>query len=208
MKKLVLPLLLAVACNSPASLPTVARTPAPAAKAEPAARSYRLKAIDRWTREDHGGFERFVDPDGAVRLSVVETNEPDLAKAIASAWALASPKMALPERQRAQLAPNERFQKQLVINYDDDARENQAQAIAMQHAFRADRSYVFLIEGPVKAASKRAAELGRIISSLEVDGAKALELDAKKALPLDDARRALWLDFVERARTLAGVPGA
>ncbi len=209
MKRLVFSAVLAAACNPP-SHPEPPRPPAPSASAPAPAPShtYHLKPIDRWKHEDAGGLERFTDPDGAVTVTAVESSEPDLAKAIAAAWALASPKMALPERQRASPPANERFQKQLVVSYDDDAHEHVAQAIAMQHAFRAERVYVFLIEGPAKAVNKRAAEIGRIMTSLEVDDAKALELDAAKAKPLDEARRAAWFDFVERERAMAGVPGA
>src|SRR5207302_500420 len=94
------------------------------------------------------------------------------------------------------------------IHYDDDAQENVADAIVMQHAAKPERVYVLLITGPTKALAKRAAELGRIVTSLEVDDAKPIELDAAKAQPLDEARRAAFFAFVEEARGITGVPGA
>lgn len=177
------------------------------ASPEAPARTYTLKNIERWTRTQATGYETFTDPDGEIRVHVLETSEGDLGKAIESAIARVGRKPGLIERRRASGAPDERFQEILVVTLTNDGDEHVTQAIAYKHATDASRVYVFVVDGPTKSVSKRGAEVQRIMSSLEVEGAERLVVDVENRKPFDQARQTALLAFIEQARERSGVPG-
>lgn len=207
--RLAIPVLLAACSNAPpAAPPPAGSSPAPTPKAAaPAKKSYSLKLPERWTRADGAGFETIRGPEGRVSVHIVETTGDDLSAAITGGWKLASPGMQLTERTRASGAPNERFSEELVVTYTDDANEQMAQGVALRHAHDRARVYVLLIEGPMKTVQKRGAELHRILSSIEVEGAAKLAVSASDVKPFDEARRKAFFAFVDEARNVAGVPG-
>jgi CubicO group peptidase (beta-lactamase class C family) len=204
-----LPWILAVctACataHPPAPQPRVRPEPAPTTEA--AARGYRVTLPARWTRIQGRGFETFLDPDRVVRVHLLESSEPDLVRAIALAWKTAAPGMALRQRGRIQGVPPDLFQEQLVVTYMDDSEDHLAQAVALKLARDERKVYIFLLEGPTKALEKRAAELTRIVTSLEVDGGKTLALKPQDRQPFDAATREVFFGFVDEMRVLANVP--
>lgn len=206
------PLLLAAVTAGCSAAPAPVDTPAPAPPTTPAppptsaAVTYRLETPERWQRIEGDGFETFVDPDGTVKLHVMETSEGDLAKAIEAAFAKTGASEGLVERQRAGGAPDPRFREQLAITLTDASDERFAQGIAMAHG-EGGRTYVFVLAGPTKDVRKRGAELSRIVSSLEVEGAARIAVKAADRKPFDETRREALYAFVEKARARVGVPG-
>ena len=199
------------ASGPPSGSTTPDETPAAPPTAAPKAaqaRSYSLEMPERWKRVEADGHELITGPEGLVTLKIIEAPGGELGAAVDRAWAKASPAMKLKERSRNEGSPNDRFEKQLVVTYTDDKNDHVAQAIALLHK-DGKRVYVLLIEGPLKEAQKRGAELNRIIGSIEVTGAKRVEVTAADAKPLDDGRREELFGFVEgiRKREFTPSPG-
>ncbi|HVH41782.1 MAG TPA: serine hydrolase domain-containing protein [Labilithrix sp.] len=146
-----------------------------------------------------------VAPEGGVTLTLAEIEEADADKAIARAWKAKSPSFALPERRRTTPPARDGWEAVTQIEYETPAAEHRV-VVALARKL-GSRQHVALVEGTEASIDRRGAQLMTAVTSYKPKGLDEETLAGRSARKLDDARLSELLDFAERARQTARIPG-
>ncbi len=158
-----------------------------------------------WRKRADGPQMVIEGPDPKLHVVIVASTEPDLSKAIASAWTKVEPAFTKAPKDVIK-PPSARppFEASIVAKYRLEADQVLHQATA--HRYKR-LSYVLLVRGPMGEVKKRAAQLREVLGSVRPKGSQPPKVTAKDAkTPTADELRAL-ATFIEQARTTFEVPG-
>lgn len=145
------------------------------------------------------------DPDRSLTVMFVEVQAPGGRQAAAAAWKRAKPDFARRVRRTTEPLPDP-WDEIVRVEYESTAAEAW---FAVANARRAGSTwYVTLIDGPLRAYDRRAAQINTAFGSFRVPGVRGESWRGRTARPLDAALAARLDAFVEQSRTRAGVPGA
>jgi CubicO group peptidase (beta-lactamase class C family) len=162
-----------------------------------------LKAPKGWWLTNDGDVILLEDPERALKTWLVETPEPDAARAIASAWERVAPRFRF-TGEADMPPPTGGWDAVTTVSYDAGG-ERIVEAIARRHGAI---TYVSLVDGARGAVSRRAAQLEQLRAGLRPAGLRE-ESFAGRTPRRIDAGQARELDaFVQDALSRLGVPGA
>lgn len=146
---------------------------------------------------------RVLDPEGALAVGMYELEGSDLDSALAVAWSMLDTTAAPTAEQVIEPPASDGWDALRIVNYQRDAQDRFAQAVARR---KGDRVWVSLLRGPSGAVDKRAAQVRSFFGSLKVPGVG--ELDLSSATPVSISGRLAELDaYVEELMALSGTPG-
>jgi CubicO group peptidase (beta-lactamase class C family) len=155
----------------------------------------------RWNVERHADRITFIDPDRAVRVTIVANAGADAASAIAAAWQLAEPGFVLAAGDPEELPESDAWDALVAIGYKPPAAQHRTAYAHWREL--GTRRFVILVDGDTAAVDRRDAEIDVLEGSLRVPGMTEPTLGARR--PLDTHQ----LDaFVDRASVELEVPGA
>lgn len=144
-------------------------------------------------------------PEGDLRVAFVVSKEADADAAVAKAWAAVFPGKAR-KLERVFARPEwNGFSEKRVYEYETSPNEKvEVYAIALRGP---DGWTAHLVEGSESTHQRRGAAVGELNTSITAKGYQKESFGGKKPLPLDDARKAKMVAFVEEAQRLLQVPG-
>lgn len=146
---------------------------------------------------------RLLDPEGALAVGMYELEASELDGAVVRAWSMLDGTAAPAIEQVIDPPARDGWDAIRVLNYQRDAQERFAQAVARK---KGGLVWVSLLRGPSGEVDKRAAQVRSFFGSLKVPGVGDLDLSAATPTPLGE--RAAELDaFVEELMKLSRTPG-
>jgi CubicO group peptidase (beta-lactamase class C family) len=146
------------------------------------------------------------EPEKELSAAFAEIVAPTVEGAIAEAWKRWKPEFSRQVRQTTKPPATQGWDEIAQIAYETTADERRVVVGAARR--KGETYYVTLVDGALSAAERRGAQLNIALGSLKVAGRAEENLSGRKAKPLDPALAEQFLAFAEKARTLAGVPGA
>ncbi|HEY8924685.1 MAG TPA: serine hydrolase domain-containing protein [Polyangia bacterium] len=166
-----------------------------------------LLVLRGWWLRRHDGVVTLTSPERSLQVSMVESHEPDLDRAVDLAWRRVSPSFALPlARPPRREPPSGGWEAISTRKYRPPAAEHR---IALADARRfGGASYVTLIDGDAAVYARRGAELLTMVESWHPRGMQEESFAGRTPRPLDPARAARLDAFIEQARLRLEVPGA
>jgi len=165
-----------------------------------------LLAPKGWWLTEGGGALVLEDPERDLRATLVETAEPDPARAIAAAWRRIAPGFALDVKRSEQPPPDDGWDAVTHLTYRTRASEGRVvEALARRHGAT---SYVALVEGALAAYARREAQLETALWTLHPKGMRAESFAGQTPRALDAARARELDAFIDDARARLRVPGA
>ncbi|MBI2378858.1 MAG: beta-lactamase family protein [Deltaproteobacteria bacterium] len=149
-----------------------------------------------------GNIVRLEAPDRSVRTHLLELEDKDLERAIATAWRTIE---AAPGKAESVVTPPGRdgWDAVRVETYALDASGNLAQAIARSAS---GRSWVALLAGRPADFDRRAAQLREFLGSLEVPGLEKVDLSTATPKPITPELSKLE-QFIEETLEVTRTPG-
>lgn len=158
-----------------------------------------------WHVTEMGEYLLLQEPEKEMRLVLVESAEPDLQKAIDSAWKLVDPRFARKLEQSVKPPPRDGWDEIQQNEYEMLASDNRGVvAIARR---REKRVYVTLIDGAAAALDRRASDMMVVLQSFKAPGMEEVSWKEKAALPLEGERLKALDAFIEESRQKLDVPG-
>jgi CubicO group peptidase (beta-lactamase class C family) len=143
------------------------------------------------------------DPEGSVKVYVVELTGEDGAAAVKQAWAAVDPAFDARLERSSRPPGSERFDEVYVETYVRGERDQVAQAVARR---KGQRTWVSLVRGTPPSLDRRAAQLRAFLNSLEAPGVSEADLSGRTPRPIAESRDQL-LSFVRQALEATGTPG-
>jgi CubicO group peptidase (beta-lactamase class C family) len=144
-------------------------------------------------------------PEADTHIVIVDSQGPDAATAVASAWAAYKPGFNRPLRLQTQNPAREGWEEDRVFQYETSPNER---AVVLAAALRVGASWtVALLDGSRQTFEKRGAPIGVILESLRPKSYRRESFAGRKAHPLDAVRIGEIRSFVENSMHELGIPG-
>jgi CubicO group peptidase (beta-lactamase class C family) len=146
------------------------------------------------------------DPDRALKVTFLETPEPDALKAIDASWQKVEPGFALKRLHDPNSPPPIRGWESITsTDYDTKTAEHRG-VFATARRYNGT-TYVVLTDGEVGALSRRGAQQDVAVWTFKPTGMHEESFAGKTPRPIDDARAKELDAFIEQARARFNVPG-
>jgi CubicO group peptidase (beta-lactamase class C family) len=158
-----------------------------------------------WTVEVRSDLVVLTGPEGDLTAAYVEVEAVDRAAAITAAWSRWKPDFELSPAAEQDFPPREGWDAIGQVVYVTPSAE-QRLVVAVGRR-KGETWYVLMADGKQAAFSRRGAQLGTAVESLEAPGVEKESFVGKTAHPLDAARLAELEKFIEEGRVAAKVPG-
>ncbi len=153
-----------------------------------------------WVTQD-GATITLEDPDRALKMTLIETPEPDAMSAIAAAWQRIQPGFSRAPKGEADTPPPTRGW-DAVTRVDYAAEQREVSALARRFG---STTYVALVDGETAAVVRRRAQLDTALGTLTPPGMREESLASARPRAIDAAE----LDaFIAHALARLEVPGA
>jgi CubicO group peptidase (beta-lactamase class C family) len=153
--------------------------------------------------ERRGNIVELLEPDHAVRVSLVEVETNSCERAVQAAWATAAGGEGWKRDQVVTPPPAKGFDEIRFESYVPTADGRVAHASARR---KGHRVWVALVRGPAPALDKRAAQISTFLSGLKAPGVAEIDLSQRPWKPIAQSRGQL-ADFVREALKTTGTPG-
>ncbi|HZJ68316.1 MAG TPA: serine hydrolase domain-containing protein [Kofleriaceae bacterium] len=165
-----------------------------------------LLAPKGWWLTHDGEVLLLEDPDRTLKVWLLETREPDAARAIAAAWQRVAPGFHLAAVGTPDTPPpTGGWDAIMDLSYDTGSGERLVRASARRYR---ELTHVTLLDGDRAAMSRRGAQLAHMLDSLHPEGMRDESFAGHTPQPID-VRRARELDaFIQDALSRLEVPGA
>ena len=196
-------------------LPTAAIEAAPIHQAAPApltadtprttVAGHAFIAPTGWTVSVRGNVTLLEPPEKGSRLALVDVQAPDGEKALADAWAQYDPAAKWPLKVATDQPDKDGWSKIRTFAYQTSPNERRDVVAGVLHAGGA--WLVWIVDMAQDVGEKRGAQIGLIFDRLLPKGYARETFTGRTAHPLDQARIARLLAFVESGRKATGVPG-
>jgi CubicO group peptidase (beta-lactamase class C family) len=166
-----------------------------------------LQAPKGWWLTEVGEALLLEDPDRTLKVWLVETREPDAARAIAAAWQRVAPGFELAVAGAPDTPPpSGGWDAITTLSYDTGGGGDRVvEALARRHG---EITHVALIDGDRAAMSRRGAQLERALATLRPEGMREESFAGRAPRPIDAARARELEEFIHGARARLDVPGA
>ena len=158
-----------------------------------------------WSLSVRGSATILQAPEGDSRIALVDVEAADAAEAVARAWAELGSVMKRPLKIATDAPDKDGWSK--IRNFGYETSPSERRDVAAQTRFANGFWTVILIDFSEAVEEKRGAQIGVLVSRLLPKGGQRETFVGKTANVLDASRIAKLIEFVETARTLAGVPG-
>lgn len=168
--------------------------------------SGRIIVPARFLWKDFAGGVVVTAPEGDLRVAYLPSKEETADAAVAAAWRVFAPNK--PPRTPKLVTPRpgrNGFTERRVYDYETSPNEK---ATVYAVALRAPEGWtVQLLEGSESTYERRSAGLAAMGMSLWAKGYEKESFAGKKPLPLDEAKKAELVAFVEEAQRALQIPG-
>jgi CubicO group peptidase (beta-lactamase class C family) len=197
---------------TPPAPPITETGPAPVATpaaeeryADPSGR-FTVPVPTGWRAETVDGVVVLTDPTGEITASFVAVDETDPEAAIAEGWQRVDPAFAAEPIDRLEPPPSPGYDRALLLTYDDGTTSGRVVQAAVQ--VTGETAYVFLFEGSLAAASRRAAQVSIIASGLDVASVENADLSGSRPRAVAPELLAEFEAYVVDTMHRLEVPGA
>ena len=178
--------------------------PADTGKVAPGGATFTVPA--GWSVETATGLLVLTPPETDTHVAIFDAGAAADAKtAVAAAWRALEGGQKHSLKIVTPLPAREGWDERQVFNYETSPNER---AVIQAVALRAGTTWtVFLIDGTDPTVEKRSSPLSLVIQSLRPKGYQKESFAGRQAHPLDAARIAQLLEFVQSSMKLLGIPG-
>jgi CubicO group peptidase (beta-lactamase class C family) len=223
-------LLGAVACGAPGPVPARPATPPPTLVAGPAAEAgapppappvpERVTAdtprttaegstftVPRgWTILSAGALSVLEAPEPDTHLAIFEGEAAGADAAVAAAWAAYRPDAQRRLRSQGSRPARQGWEEHRVYTYETSP--NERAVVFAEARRRGGRWTVLVVDATTATLERRAVAVKQVQGSLRPQGYTRASLAGRPARPLDAARVAAVVGFVEESMRVLGIPGA
>lgn len=158
-----------------------------------------------WTMVVDGDITLLEAPEGDSWVALVDVKAKDADDAVTKAWAAASPGMKWKQLVRNESPDKDGWQH--ITGYGYEVPPNLKRGVGASAMFANGTWTVVLIDVAQATAEKRGSQLGVMLGRLLPKGGQLESFAGKQAHPLDEARVAQLVKFVQEAQALLEVEG-
>jgi CubicO group peptidase (beta-lactamase class C family) len=171
---------------------------------DPAGR-FSVPVPTSWTVSEQAGYTFLSDPEGAIKVYLLTTENTDVEQAIADAWQLVDPAFDLEVDQTLDVPSPPGIEETVGVSYNTGDRNRIVQA---QGRLRDGIVYLELYDVQMAGLQKRQAQLGIVSTGFKVLAQEETDLTGVQPLPVTAAITEPLVAFIEQYMAVFGIPGA